>query len=77
MIDEAFDDLMRSITIRLNEDELANIRKAFDFANSAHEGVKRKSGEPYILHPLAVATIVTKEIGLGPNLLSRRLCTMW
>ncbi len=41
------------------------IRKAFDVANEAHKGVRRKSGEPYIYHPIAVAQIVTSEIGLG------------
>ncbi|MDR2287024.1 MAG: RelA/SpoT family protein [Prevotellaceae bacterium] len=43
------------------------IRKAFDFANHAHMGVRRKAGEPYILHPLTVALIVVKEIGLGED----------
>jgi GTP pyrophosphokinase len=41
------------------------IDKAFRFANQAHQGIKRRSGEPYILHPLAVARIVAHEIGLG------------
>lgn len=41
------------------------ITKAFNFANAAHKGIKRRSGEPYIMHPLAVARIVVREIGLG------------
>ncbi len=41
------------------------ITKAFNFANSAHKGMRRRSGEPYIMHPLAVARIVVREIGLG------------
>ena len=41
------------------------ITKAFEFANQAHSGVKRRSGESYILHPLAVARIVCREMGLG------------
>ena len=41
------------------------VSKAFELANDAHKGVRRKSGEPYILHPLAVARIVAEEIGLG------------
>lgn len=41
------------------------ITSAFDFANASHRGVRRKSGEPYILHPIAVALIVVGEIGLG------------
>ncbi len=40
------------------------IRKAFDFALNAHQGMRRKSGEPYILHPMEVALIATKDIGL-------------
>ncbi|MBO4871749.1 MAG: bifunctional (p)ppGpp synthetase/guanosine-3',5'-bis(diphosphate) 3'-pyrophosphohydrolase [Muribaculaceae bacterium] len=41
------------------------IEKAFVFARNAHAGVRRRSGEPYIMHPIAVATIVSREIGLG------------
>ena len=41
------------------------ITKAFNFANQAHKGIKRRSGEPYIMHPIAVASIVCNEIGLG------------
>jgi len=41
------------------------IRKAFKMANEAHKGTRRKSGEPYIIHPLEVAIIVSQEIGLG------------
>ncbi len=41
------------------------VDKAFQFANKAHQGVKRRSGEPYMLHPLAVARVVVREIGLG------------
>jgi len=41
------------------------IRKAFTMANEAHKGTRRKSGEPYIIHPLEVAVIVSQEIGLG------------
>src|SRR5690554_3028694 len=44
---------------------MARIEKAFRFANAAHDGIKRKSGEPYIIHPIAVATIVAKNLGLG------------
>lgn len=45
--------------------ELEIVQKAFDFANEAHKGVRRRSGEPYILHPIAVAKIVVSNIGLG------------
>ncbi|MDA3880946.1 MAG: RelA/SpoT family protein [Prolixibacteraceae bacterium] len=65
LINEAYDDMLKSSVHQLTDENLALIKKAFDFANSAHAGVRRKSGEPYILHPLSVATIVTREIGLG------------
>ena len=48
-----------------NQEELEMVQKAFDFANEAHKGVRRRSGEPYILHPIAVAKIVVSNIGLG------------
>ena len=44
---------------------ILSIAKAFNFANQAHKGIKRRSGEPYIMHPIAVASIVCNEIGLG------------
>ncbi len=47
------------------ENGLKLVNKAFELAREAHKGVRRKSGEPYILHPLAVARIVAEEIGLG------------
>lgn len=64
-IQEAYDNLLKSCKHSLSDENLKLIQKAFDFANKAHEGVRRKSGEPYIMHPLAVATVVTREIGLG------------
>ena len=48
-----------------NKGDGAQIRQAFDLALKAHEGMRRKSGEPYIYHPLAVARIAAEEIGLG------------
>lgn len=48
-----------------NEEEYQGVIKAFEFANEAHKGVRRRSGEPYIIHPIAVAKIVVQEIGLG------------
>ena len=48
-----------------NQAELDVVQKAFEFANEAHKGVRRRSGEPYILHPIAVAKIVVSNIGLG------------
>ena len=48
-----------------DDEQFALVIKAFEFANEAHKGVRRRSGEPYILHPIAVAKIVVEEIGLG------------
>jgi GTP pyrophosphokinase len=45
--------------------EMALVQKAFEFANEAHKNVRRRSGEPYMLHPIAVARIVVEKIGLG------------
>lgn len=59
-------DLKEAARKRCNDpEELAIIQKAFEFANEAHKGVRRRSGEPYILHPIAVAKIVVSNIGLG------------
>ena len=46
-------------------EELQVVEKAFDFANSAHNNVRRRSGDPYMIHPIGVARIVIEEIGLG------------
>lgn len=59
----AYRSIIRSLKDTSRSDK-AIIRRAFDMAQSAHEGVRRKSGEPYILHPLAVAKIVVQEMGL-------------
>lgn len=59
--------LLRSCAGKLDNTDKQLIRKAFNVAVDAHKGVKRKSGEPYILHPLEVAIIVSREIGLGPT----------
>jgi GTP pyrophosphokinase len=59
---ELFDDCR---DIAKSEGDMELIRKAFYFAKDAHEGVRRKTGEPYITHPIAVARIVVDEIGLG------------
>ncbi|MCR4659628.1 MAG: RelA/SpoT family protein [Bacteroidales bacterium] len=50
----------------LTRQEEESIYRAFSIANKAHAGTRRKSGEPYIYHPLAVALIAVKEVGLGP-----------
>lgn len=59
-------DLKEAARKRCNDqEELDLVQKAFEFANEAHKGVRRRSGEPYILHPIAVAKIVVSNISLG------------
>ncbi|MBR7183130.1 MAG: bifunctional (p)ppGpp synthetase/guanosine-3',5'-bis(diphosphate) 3'-pyrophosphohydrolase, partial [Alistipes sp.] len=66
LIDEAWQDLTLCCnTICKGEDDWELIRRAFFLAKEAHQGVRRRSGEPYLLHPIAVAKIVIEEIGLG------------
>ncbi|MGF1534532.1 MAG: RelA/SpoT family protein [Bernardetiaceae bacterium] len=57
--------LMRSARPYLQDEDAKHIKAAFNLAQEAHQDVRRKSGEPYILHPLAVARIVVEEMGLG------------
>ncbi|MDR1860673.1 MAG: RelA/SpoT family protein [Bacteroidales bacterium] len=64
-IEAAYDDLVRSFGERFSESELRRIREAFEYANEAHKEATRKSGEPYIFHPIAVAKIVANEIKMG------------
>lgn len=57
--------LLRSCKRRMEKGDKLQIRKAFDVALEAHKDMRRKSGEPYIYHPIAVAVIVADELGLG------------
>lgn len=65
--------LLRSMEGKADAKDRKMVRAAFDLAADAHEGVKRKSGEPYILHPIEVALIVAREIGLGPTSIAAAL----
>ena len=64
-IKQEFEALVDAYAHTMHRQNVELITRAFNFANQAHYGVRRLSGEPYILHPIAVATIVVKEIGLG------------
>lgn len=57
--------LLRALKQRLKKGDKNTLRRAFEISVDAHKTMRRKSGEPYILHPLAVARIVVEEIGLG------------
>ena len=65
MIDQGFQHLLECYLASKHRKKIEIITKAFNFAKQAHKGVKRRSGEPYIMHPIAVAQIVCSEIGLG------------
>ena len=65
MINEKFQELLQDYLSSNHRKKVEIITKAFNFANHAHRGIKRRSGEPYIMHPLAVAKICCTEIGLG------------
>ena len=65
MINQGFQELLDSYLATKHRKKVEIITKAFNFAKQAHKGVKRRSGEPYIMHPIAVAKIVCTEIGLG------------
>ncbi len=64
-VDEKFEELLSVYTSSRHRKKVDIIAKAFNFARQAHKGVRRLSGEPYIMHPIAVALIACKEIGLG------------
>ena len=57
--------LLRACNEKTTKEDKKEIRKAFNLAVKGHENIRRKSGEPYILHPIAVASICAKEVGLG------------
>ncbi len=66
LINKEFEELrLASLKRCSSQEEYDGVLKAFEFANEAHKGVRRRSGEPYIIHPIAVAKIVVSEIGLG------------
>ena len=65
LVNEAFQGMLSTYLASKHRKKVDIITRAFNFAKHAHKGVRRNSGEPYILHPIAVARIVSEEIGLG------------
>ena len=65
LINDAFQRLLDSYCSSRHRKKVDIITKAFHFARQAHKGVRRLSGEPYIMHPIAVAQIACEEVGLG------------
>ncbi|MDI9309919.1 MAG: RelA/SpoT family protein [Limnohabitans sp.] len=72
-IAQEYKELLRISYQTLSTDDKKLIRKAFDFAVDAHQDQRRKSGEAYIFHPIAVAKIVASEIGLGATAIAAAL----
>lgn len=73
MIQEAYQALVDGYLNSNHRKKVEIIDRAFQFAKAAHAGVRRRSGEPYIMHPIAVATIVSQEIGLGSTSIAAAL----
>lgn len=73
MIDAEFHGLINDYLNSNHRRKIEIITKAYNVAKEAHKGTRRKSGEPYIMHPLAVARIVCKEMGLGSTSISAAL----
>ncbi len=67
MVAEQRDLFLEKVAVGRSAEDMIRIRKAYEFASCAHEGQYRKSGHPYIIHPIAVATIVADELKLGTN----------
>ena len=65
MINDAFQHLLDTYLASRHRKKVDIVTKAFNFARQAHKGVRRLSGEPYIMHPIAVAQIACEEMGLG------------
>ena len=65
MIEAAFQDVLQGYLASNHRKKVEIIERAYRFAKEAHKGIRRRSGEPYILHPIAVAKIANQEIGLG------------
>lgn len=65
MIEDAFREVLDGYLKSNHRKKVEIIERAYRFAKEAHKGIRRRSGEPYILHPIAVAKIASQEIGLG------------
>ena len=68
MINQKIDEFWKVENVQsFSETDKERIRAAYELAREAHSSQKRKTGEPYIIHPIAVATIVAKDFELGVN----------
>ena len=67
LIDKEVEELLERLSRRLSAEDIKRIGDAYKLAREAHKAQRRKSGEPYIIHPIAVAKIVAEELRLGAN----------
>lgn len=72
-ITRRYKEMLKNTYVTLSDEDKKLIRKAFDLAVEAHKDQRRKTGEPYIYHPIAVAQIVADEIGLGATSIASAL----
>ena len=72
-ITRRYKEMLQNTYVTLSDDDKKLVRKAFDLAVDAHKDQRRKTGEPYIYHPIAVAKIVADEIGLGATSIAAAL----
>ena len=72
-MDRQYEILLEAWSGKKTDADINLVRKAYEFAAMAHKDARRKSGEPYIFHPIAVATIVAKEIGMGATSITSAL----
>lgn len=75
LIQSEYDSLINNIVRCREPGDHELIEKAFNISNKSHWNLRRKSGEPYIIHPIAVAKIVNQEIGLGARQLPQLFFT--
>lgn len=76
LIEDKFQELLNGYLNSNHRKKVEIIERAFKFAKEAHKGIRRRSGEPYILHPIAVARIVSQEIGWALHRYAPPYCTM-
>ena len=72
-MDKQYDVLLKAWNGEKKESDIELVKKAYEFAALAHKDARRKSGEPYIFHPIAVAIIVAQEIGMGATSITSAL----
>ena len=63
-LDKAVDEMFERLSLRFPADDMIRLRQAYTLAKEAHEGQKRAAGDPYIMHPVAVARIVAEAFML-------------